>query len=95
MPLVPAPWFVYLISCKNNSIYTGITTNVQRRFLEHQSQGRKCAKYLLGKSPLTLVFQQAFNSRAEALRIEHAIKKLPKTKKAEIIKTQSLVGYVI
>lgn len=84
------PWFVYLIVCKNKSIYTGITTNVQRRFMEHQNQGKKCAKYLRGKSPLTLVFQKCFNSKSEALRMEHLIKKLSRMEKDEIIKKQSL-----
>jgi hypothetical protein len=41
-----------MIRCADNSLYTGITIDLDRRFAEHQSQGKKCAKYLKGKSPL-------------------------------------------
>jgi len=78
-----AAWFLYLIRCKDGALYTGITTNVDRRFAEHQSG--KGAKYLRGKAPLTLVFQQKIGSRSAALKAEASIKKLPKADKETII----------
>ena len=47
-------WFVYIIRCGDLSLYTGIATDVDRRFAEHESQGAKAAKYLRGATPLDL-----------------------------------------
>ncbi len=77
-------WFIYLIRCKGGALYTGITTDVNRRFVEHQSG--KGAKYLRGKAPLTLVFQQQIGSRSAALKAEASIKKLSKADKETIVK---------
>ena len=78
-------WFIYLIRCKGEHLYTGITTDVQRRLTEHQSG--KGAKYLRGRAPLQLVFQQKVGSRSDALKMEASIKKLPKAAKEEFIRT--------
>lgn len=78
-------WFIYLIRCKSGQLYTGITTDVQRRLAEHQSS--KGAKYLRGRGPLQLVFQQKVGSRSDALKMEAAIKKLPKPAKEEFIRS--------
>jgi len=78
-------WFLYLIRCKDGALYTGITTDVDRRFAEHQSG--KGAKYLRGKAPLTLVFQQKIGSRSAALKAEASIKQLSKADKETIINT--------
>jgi len=78
-------WLLYLIRCKDGTLYTGITTDVDRRFAEHQSG--KGAKYLRGKAPLTLVFQQKIGSRSAALKAEASIKKLSKADKETIINT--------
>jgi putative endonuclease len=63
-------WYVYIIRCKDGSLYTGITTNVNRRFQEHKSQGSKTAKYLRGKQSLTLVCVIDTRLRSDALRLE-------------------------
>jgi len=87
-PTPPEPevaWFLYLICCKDGALYTGITTDVDRRFAEHQSG--KGAKYLRGKAPLTLVFQQKLGSHSAALKVEASIKKLSKADKEIIINT--------
>ncbi|CAM3893154.1 GIY-YIG nuclease superfamily protein [Vibrio aerogenes CECT 7868] len=76
-------WWIYLIRTPHHALYCGITTNVERRFAEHQS-GRG-AKALRGKSPLQLVWFQPAASRQEALRLEAKIKKLPKVKKEQIV----------
>ena len=76
-------WFVYMIRCSDNSLYTGITTDVGRRFQAH-SQG-KGAKYLKYKRPLALVFEQSIGDRSLASKVEYAIKQLPKQKKELIV----------
>ncbi len=77
-------WFVYIIRCADNSLYTGITTDVSRRFSEHQAQGKKTAKYLRGKAPLKLVLQLPVESKSLALKLECKIKSLSKLEKEAI-----------
>ncbi|MGD2024286.1 MAG: GIY-YIG nuclease family protein [Desulfobacterales bacterium] len=77
-------WHVYIIRCRDGSLYTGIATNVERRFNEHQNN--LGAKYLRGRGPLTLVFKKQVGQRNRALRVERNIKQLPKLKKEALIK---------
>lgn len=74
-------WFVYMIRCADNSLYTGVTNDIARRFKEHNSQGTKCAKYLRGKGPLSLVLQLCVANKSAALQLELKLKKLPKKDK--------------
>jgi len=78
-------WFLYLIRCKNGRLYTGITTDVERRFEEHRNGGRKGSRYLRGKAPLKLVMKKKVGNRSMALKIEAKVKKLPKTKKELLV----------
>lgn len=81
-------WFLYIIRCKNNELYTGISKDVSRRFLEHQKNGCKTAKYLRGKGPLTLVFSRQIGSKSEALRAEAMVKRLSKKEKESLLLDQ-------
>ncbi|MGD9150313.1 MAG: GIY-YIG nuclease family protein, partial [Desulfobacterales bacterium] len=78
-------WYVYIIRCHDGSLYTGIATDVERRFAEHQSNVG--AKYLRGRGPLKLVFKQRIGQRSRALKVEQGIKRLPKKKKEALIKS--------
>lgn len=69
-------WCVYMIRCKDGSLYTGITKDLTRRFSEHQSQENKCAKYLKGKGPLEMVFVENVENRQTALKKEAHFKNL-------------------
>ncbi|MEL4294799.1 GIY-YIG nuclease family protein [Shewanella xiamenensis] len=80
-------WYLYLIRCANGHLYTGITTDVARRFNEHQSSSPKAAKYLRGKGPLTLMYQETVGSRGDALRREIAVKKLSRAQKLALIES--------
>jgi len=73
---------VYLVRCRDGSLYTGIATDVARRLAEHED-GRKGAKYLRGKGPLNLVFQQDIGDRSLALRVESRVKRLTKREKED------------
>ncbi len=84
-------WFLYLIRCKGGQLYTGIATDVERRFTEHQSG--KGAKYLRGKTPLRLVFQKKVGSRSEALKLEASVKRWPKADKEKMITTNRSEKY--
>ncbi|MDQ6965489.1 MAG: GIY-YIG nuclease family protein [Mariprofundaceae bacterium] len=76
-------WFLYMIRCRNGNLYTGITTDVDRRLAEHAA-GRG-SKFLRGKSPLTLVFSQPVGSHSAALKAELAIKRMSKACKEKLI----------
>jgi putative endonuclease len=80
-----AEWSLYIIRTRGGALYTGITTDVARRFAEHQTGGPRCAKYLRGRRPLQLVFQQEIGTRSAALQAETAVKKLPKAAKEALI----------
>jgi len=70
-----------VIRCKHGRLYTGITTNVERRFAEHTRNNKKGAKCLRGKAPLTLVMKRKIGSKSMALKMEAKVKKLSKIKK--------------
>ncbi len=74
---------VYLVRCRDGSLYTGIATDVSRRFSEHED-GVKGAKYLRGKGPLKLVYQQEIGDRSLAQKIESRIKRLSNTEKSDV-----------
>lgn len=73
-------WFIYLIRRPDRALYTGITTDVERRFGEHRN-GVKGAKALRGRGPLELVFSAPVGDRSLASRLEARIKRMPKTQK--------------
>lgn len=76
-------WFVYLIRCADNSLYTGITTDVERRVETHRAG--KGAKYLKTRRPFKLVFSAPVGDRSQASKLEYAIKQLPKRQKEAIV----------
>jgi putative endonuclease len=78
-----------MIRCADNSIYTGITIDLERRFAEHQSQGKKCAKYLKGKSPLELSFSIEAGTKSDASCLELRIKGCTKAIKERLIAGQT------
>ncbi len=81
-------WNLYLIECIDGSLYTGITTDVERRFQEHL--GGKGARYTRSHKPVRLVASCLVGSRAEALRAELALKRLPKAKKIAAVHSFAL-----
>ncbi len=75
-------WFLYIIRCENNSLYTGITTDLERRFQEHLIG--KGAKYTRMFKPVEVVFFVEVENRKEASRLESKIKNLTKAQKEKI-----------
>lgn len=78
-------WYVYMIKCGKGTLYTGITTDVDRRFSEHENGGAKAARYLKGRGPLKLMFEFNAGGRDRALKLEHKIKRLPRARKERLI----------
>ena len=76
-------WQVYIIRCSDDSLYTGITLDVERRLMEHG--GARGAKYVRGKRPHQLVYLEDGHTRSSASRREAAIKKLTRAAKLQLI----------
>lgn len=83
-------YFIYIIRCSNNSLYTGITTDIERRMKEHKNKTKSGAKYTHSHSFLKLEIYFQTSSRSLASKLEYAIKRLNKYEKEQIIKTKSL-----
>lgn len=84
-------WYLYMVRCRDGSLYTGISTNVGRRFAEHEGKYDAGSKYMKGKGPLSLVFEKKVGSKRLASKVESKIKKLPKGKKERLI---GVPGYI-
>lgn len=78
------PYSLYLVRCRDGTLYTGIATDVQRRLAEHGGNGRG-AKYLRGRGPLRLVFEYPVGDRSLASRIERLVKQLPRLQKERLV----------
>lgn len=76
-------WKLYMLRCRDGSLYTGITTDVEKRFSQHQCG--KGAKYTRGRSPLELVYREECGSHSDALKREYAVKALKREEKMLLI----------
>ena len=76
-------WFVYMIHCSDDSYYTGITTDVERRFEQHKN--KKGAKYFYGREPKEIVMIESGYDRSSASRREAEIKKYSRADKLSLI----------
>lgn len=83
-------WSLYMIRTKGGTLYTGITTDVTRRFREHLSGQTRGARYLRGNPPAAIVFQKRIGSKSLAARLEYQIKQLDKSRKEAIIASGQL-----
>ena len=79
-------WVVYILECRDNSLYTGITTDLSARFAAHRAGTG--AKYTRGRGPLNLVFQEPAPDRSAAARRESEIKALDVAAKRRLINSQ-------
>jgi len=75
---------LYVVRCADDSLYTGIALDVGKRLQEHES-GVGGAKFLRGRGPLRLVFEQSIGDRSLATRLEHRVKRLGKRQKEALI----------
>lgn len=79
-------WFVYMVKCSDNTIYTGITTDVERRIKEHNGS-KKGAKYTKKRHPVTLEAFWKFSDKSSASKEEYRIKQLTRNEKLLLIES--------
>ena len=87
MSLNVKKWFVYIIEAENGYLYTGITTDLARRFSEHQTK-QAGAKFFNSSPPKKIVFHEPHSDRSSASKREAYIKKLSRKEKIALIKQQ-------
>lgn len=80
-------WYLYLVRCNDGSLYTGISTDVQRRFEAHRRN--RGARRLRGRGPLELVFSHPVGERGPALRLEHNVKRMSRADKERLIRGEA------
>lgn len=78
-------WSVYILRCRDSSLYTGVATDVARRLEEHEAGAPRGAKYTRGKRPLTLVYAEEVGTRSAACKEELRIKSLSRKEKLALI----------
>ena len=76
-------WVLYILECKDGTLYTGITDDLPKRFAAHSTG--KGAKYTRGRGPLTLLYQEPCPTHSDALKREIAVKKLSRVEKWKMI----------
>jgi putative endonuclease len=76
-------WYVYMLRCNDATLYTGITTDIERRLQEHN--GQKAAKYTRARQPVVLLFSKKKKTRSEALIEEARLKKLTREEKLALV----------
>lgn len=81
-------YYIYILRCADQSLYTGMTTDINRRFQEHVKKTSQGAKYTRSHKPIAVVALWSCSSRQKASRLEYWIKHLKKSQKEEIIVSQ-------
>jgi len=81
---IAKPWFLYVIHCSDDTLYTGVTTDISRRIHEHNTSS-KGAKYTRTRRPVELVYSVDFDNRSSAQKAEYKFKKLTRKQKNEVI----------
>jgi predicted GIY-YIG superfamily endonuclease len=82
-PAPAATWSLYILRCVDGSFYTGVTTDIERRFREHES-GR-ASRFTRTRRPVVLVYQETCGSRSQALSRECAVKSMGRQKKEDLV----------
>lgn len=78
------PWFIYLLRCADNSLYAGVTTDLERRLHEHNQSRTKGAKYTRVRRPVTIAYAEQATTRQHACQREYQVRKLSKHEKEKL-----------
>lgn len=84
-----APWYLYLLRCRDGSFYGGISLDPLRRCHEHNQVPRLASRYVWSRRPATLVWQQPVTDRSTALRLEYRLKRLSRKQKEQLLHAPS------
>ena len=83
-----ALWYLYILRCADNSLYAGITTELERRLDEHNHSNRLAAAYTRSRRPVQLIYHETYPTRSLAARREAEIKRMPRREKELLISVE-------
>lgn len=86
-------WQVYMVRCRDGTLYTGVTRDLARRLKEHNGAGGRGAKYTRGRGPVRLVYKERAADRSRALKREAALKRLSQKEKRALIRGRGGGGH--
>jgi putative endonuclease len=92
LPPPVSDWQVYLLRCADDSLYTGVATDLDRRLQQHNGELSGGARYTRGRRPVVLAYRENCDDRGAALRREAEIKSLTRAQKIELINRAHVVG---
>jgi len=78
-------WYVYIVRCSDNSLYTGVACDVERRVQEHNTSDKAGARYTRGRRPVVLEYVESTSSRSAACKREYEIKSMCKVEKENLL----------
>jgi putative endonuclease len=78
-------WFVYIVQCRNGELYTGVTRDITRRLIEHNTDDLLGSKFVRSRRPAALIYKEVLESKSDALKREHEIKSWSRKKKFALI----------
>lgn len=81
-------WFVYLLECADNTLYAGVTKDLERRVDEHNDDDKKGAKYTRNRRPVSLVYSESFDEKNAAYRREWEFKQMTRKQKLALLDAQ-------
>ncbi|MDP3790299.1 MAG: GIY-YIG nuclease family protein [Candidatus Omnitrophota bacterium] len=77
-------WYVYILKCADNTLYTGVTNDISRRLSCHNA--KKASKYTRARTPVTLIYKEPHRTKSRALKREAEIKRWPRQQKLRLTK---------
>lgn len=78
-------WYVYILRCADDTLYTGVTTDTERRVREHNGEIKGGARYTQARRPVTLVWREPHDGRSQACRREAELKRLTRAEKLRLV----------
>lgn len=84
-------WYVYIVCCKDHSLYTWVTTNIKNRLRQHNWEIKWGAKYTTSRKPVKLVYLKLVWSKSEACKEEYRIKQLTKREKQQLVESYRIL----
>ena len=81
-------WYVYILRCRDQRLYAGVTIDVERRLDEHNHNDRLAAKYTRSRRPVKLIFTRCFDTRSQACQFETRVKRMTKQQKEKLVLQQ-------
>ena len=84
-------WFVYILICSDDTFYTGITTDLERRLKQHNWEIIWWAKYTRVRTPVQIIYTSEYENKSEASKEEYRIKQLTRKQKEELVKKEWII----